>query len=104
MVPATCVPKSRGVSFLLHGRTIESVTLNRRGFRTRSGARVGDSLRRLKRIYGSRLQRAPMTLILEPAYQIPAGPQKVRFDIYRGRVLFIRAGVNSAVDAPEGCL
>jgi hypothetical protein len=98
------LPRSRGVSFLLDGRTIESITLNRRGFRTLSGAGVGDTLRRLKCIYGPRLKSAGLNIGGNPAYEIPAGPRKVRFDMYRGRVMFIAAGINSAVDAEEGCL
>jgi len=97
-------PVRLGVQMLTTRGRIAVVYVSRRGIATRSGARVRDTPRRLRAIYGPEL--VPVRQFYNPperGYEIRDGNRKVRFGVSEGRVTSISAGRKPEVDYLEAC-
>jgi hypothetical protein len=91
---------------VLHG-SIARLDVRERGVVTRSGAQVGDSIARIKRIYGRSLRVDPSFYRgrTDPYLTVRSvdGQSLLRFETDHGRVSRYYIGRPDAVDMPEGC-
>lgn len=99
----TVHPLRYGISTLTrHGR-IAVLYINKRSLATRSGVRVGDSVAKLRRVYGNQL-KARRNIYGTRIYEIRDGNREVQFSTYNGRLIHqIATGRKPEVDWPEGC-
>lgn len=101
---ADLLPRAYGVSLLLTRGRVARVYVDRRGIATGSGVRIGDSIQRLKRVYGRRLVSVPDAYTrAERVYELRFGSRKVTFLSSRGRVAVISTGRRPEIDYIEGC-
>jgi hypothetical protein len=97
-------PRSLGVEMLTTRGRIAVVYVSRRGIATRSGARVRDTPRRLRALYGSELVSVKQFYNpRERGFEVRDGSRKVRFSVLGGRVSVIAAGRKPEVDYLEAC-
>lgn len=102
--PGTLVPRGLGVLVLGTNFRIASVTVTKRGIRTPSGVRVGDSVAALRRAYPGDLVRVKN--FYEPRkanYEYRDGNRKLVFSTNNLRVQQITSGRRPEVDYVEGC-
>ncbi len=89
---------------LVRGGRIRVIgTARRNRIRTPSGIRVGDSRRRLKKVYGARLRSRPSPLGSSTIFEIRDGKRELHFVVLSGRVVGIEAGRRPEIDFSEGC-
>ena len=104
-------PADRSVraSFMLTGRRIARVDVERRGIATRSGIRVGDREAAVRRRFAGRLRVTPHEYVPDGHYLevVPRDraerDRRVVFETDGRRVRFVRAGRLPEVRYVEGC-
>jgi hypothetical protein len=97
-------PARLGVGILGTSYRVAVVTITKRGLATRSGVRVGDSVQRLKSVYGNQLLAvAEFYTPSELQYELRDGNRKVIFFTTKGFITSMTAGRKPEVDYVEGC-
>ena len=104
---STAVPKQLGVMFA-EGRVVR-IDVFYSEIRTASGAGVGDSEEKIKRLYPGRISVEPHFYVPGGHYLTyhPANPAEkgygLRFETEDGTVTSFRAGTIAAISLVEGC-
>lgn len=107
--PGRCIsgyvgPASMKVPVLGTGYRIAVVTVANRRNATKSGIRVGDSVAKLRRAYGSRLTAVRNFYVqTETDWEYARGNRKIRFYTPNGKVVSMDAGRKPEIDYVEGC-
>ena len=99
-------PKALGVTVLGTDFRIGYIAVSKRGIKTPSGIRVGDSLAKLGRAYGKRLVDVPNAFdVHETDFEYRDGDRKLVFfvDPRTRKVKAMRTGRKPEVDYVEGC-
>lgn len=97
-------PERYGLSTLTINGRIQELAVSQRGIATTRGIRVGDSVARLRRVYGSSLHRGPLTPGLTRGYELRSGTNEIQFRITGQRVRAIATGTRPTIDRFEGCV
>ena len=96
-----------GVSFMLNNKKIVRIEISSKEAVTPSGIRVGDSISKLKKTFGSRLDDQPHHYDGPEARTIKlfSKDRKIamRFEVYENKILEIYSGYEHSIHYVEGC-